>query len=372
MHTELCDRLGVEFPIFAFTHCRDVVAAVSNAGGFGVLGAIGFSPEELQIELQWLDEHVGDHPYGVDIVIPGKYEGMGELDPVKLEARLQAMVPGDHRRFARRLLDDAGIPEADPGQQRSGMMGWTEATGKPLLAEALRHDKVRLVANALGTPPADVVAQVQGSGRLIGALAGSVKHARNHQAAGLDFIVCQGTEGGGHTGEIGSLVLWPEVIDAVAPLPVLAAGGVGTGRQMAAALAMGAQGVWTGTLWLTVEEADVAPNQTAAYLAASSADTVRSRSYTGKPCRMLRNTWTEAWERDDTPDPLPMPLQMMVAIDAVGASHRHPDKAPPVAFNPCGQVIGRAERVRKARDVVMEMVDEYIEAVERLGQLSRV
>jgi len=372
VHTDICDRLGIEFPIFAFTHCRDVVAAVSNAGGFGVLGAIGFSPEELEIELQWLDEHVGDHPYGVDIVIPGKYEGMGELDPVKLEAQLQAMVPEDHRRFARRLLDAAGIPEPPPGEQRSGLMGWTEATGKPLLAAALRHDKVRLIANALGTPPADVVEQVKASGRLIGALAGSVKHARRHKEAGLDFIVCQGTEGGGHTGEIGSIVLWPEVIDAVAPTPVLAAGGIGTGRQIAAALAMGAQGVWTGTLWLTVEEADVAPNQTAAYLAATSADTIRSRAYTGKPCRMLRNDWTEAWARDDTPDPLPMPLQMMVAIEAVGASHRYPDKAPPVAFNPCGQVIGRATTVRKVKDVIYDLVEEYVEAVDRLAATAKV
>ena len=261
MHTEICDRLGIEFPIFAFTHCRDVVAAVSNAGGFGVLGAIGFSPDELEVELVWLDEHVGDHPYGVDIVIPGKYEGMGEMDPVKLEAQLQSMVPDDHRRFARRLLDEHGVPETPPDQRRSGMMGWTEATGKPLLAAALRHDKVRLIANALGTPPADIIAEVQASGRLIGALAGSTKHALGHKAAGLDFIVCQGTEGGGHTGDVGSLVLWPEVIDAVAPLPVLAAGGVGSGRQIAAALAMGAQGVWSGTLWLTVEEADTSPGQ---------------------------------------------------------------------------------------------------------------
>jgi len=372
VHTEICDRLRIEFPIFAFTHCRDVVAAVSNAGGFGVLGAIGFSPEELETELQWLDEHVGDNSYGVDIVIPGKYEGMGELDPVKLEAQLQAMVPGDHRRFARRLLDEAGIPEPAEGERRTGMMGWTEATGMPLLEAALRHDKVKLIANALGTPPDHVVTLVKESGRMIGALAGSVKHALHHKESGLDFIVCQGTEGGGHTGEIGSLVLWPEVIDAVAPVPVLAAGGIGSGRQIAAALAMGAQGVWSGTLWLTVEEADVAPNQTAAYLAATSADTIRSRSYTGKPCRMLKNAWTEAWGRDDTPDPLPMPLQMMVAIEAVGASHKYPDKAPPVAFNPCGQVIGRATRVRKTKDVIYDLVEEYVEAVDRLNATAKV
>jgi len=370
VHTEICDQLGIEFPIFAFTHCRDVVAAVSNAGGFGVLGAIGFSPEELEVELQWLDEHVGDHPYGVDIVIPGKYEGMGELDPVKLEAQLQSMVPDDHRRFARRLLDEHGVPPVPDDQRRSGMMGWTEATGKPLLAAALGHDKVRLIANALGTPPADVIAEVKASGRLIGALAGSAHHALRHKEAGLDFIVCQGTEGGGHTGEIGSLVLWPEVIDAVAPLPVLAAGGVGCGRQIAAALAMGAQGVWSGTLWLTVEEADIPPGQMQSYLGASSRDTVRSKSFTGKPCRMLRNDWTEAWDRPDTPDPLPMPLQMLVAIEAVGAGRRFPEAAKDVNFNPCGQIIGRATSVRKARDVVFELVEEYVAAVDRLTALS--
>ncbi len=372
MRTDICKRLGIEFPIFAFTHCRDVVAAVANAGGLGVLGAIGFSPEELAVELSWLDDHVGDHPYGVDIVIPGKYEGMGETDPTKLEAQLQAMVPDDHRRFARRLLEEHGVPETPLEQRRSGMMGWTEATGKPLLAEALRHEKVRVIANALGTPPTDVVDQVKASGRMIGALAGSVKHALKHKEAGLDFIVCQGTEGGGHTGEIGSLVLWPEVIDAVAPLPVLAAGGIGTGRQIAAALAVGAQGVWTGTLWLTVEEADVSPGQMKSYLDATSADTVRSKSFTGKPCRMLKNDWTEAWDQPDTPDPLPMPLQMLVAIDAVGAGRRFPEQAKDVTFNPCGQIVGRAARVRKARDVMFELVEEYVQALDRLVELSQV
>jgi NAD(P)H-dependent flavin oxidoreductase YrpB (nitropropane dioxygenase family) len=372
VHTEICDRLGIEFPIFAFTHCRDVVAAVSNAGGIGVLGAIGFSPEELEIELKWLDDHVGDRPYGVDIVIPGKYEGMGEMDPDKLEAQLQSMVPDDHRRFARRLLDEHGIPPVAEGERRSGMMGWTEATGTPLLETALAHDKVKLIANALGTPPTHLVTMVKESGRMIGALAGSVKHALQHKEAGLDFIVCQGTEGGGHTGDVGSLVLWPEVIEAVAPLPVLAAGGVGSGRQIAAALAMGAQGVWGGTLWLTVEEADIPPGQMDTYLAASSRDTVRSRSFTGKPCRMLRNEWTEAWERDDTPNPLPMPMQMMVAIEAVGATHRYPEQARPIAFNPCGQVIGRLTKVRKSKDVIYELVEEYVEAVERLQQTAKV
>lgn len=363
---ELSERLGIEFPIFAFTHCRDVVAAVSNAGGIGVLGAVGFSAPELDRELSWLDEHVGDRPYAVDIVIPGKYEGMGELDPVKLEAELKAMVPDGHRKFARDLLAEHGVPELDGGPRRE-LLGWTAATAAPQIEVILKHEKARLVANALGTPPEDVIEEVHESGRLFAALAGSVKHAKAHQAAGIDVVVCQGGEGGGHTGDVGSIVLWPEVIDAVSPTPVLAAGGIGSGRQMAAAMVMGAAGVWTGSLWLTVEEADVPPAQMNTYLQATSRDTVRSRSFTGKPCRMLRNDWTDAWEQPETPDPLPMPLQMMVAIEAVSRGHRYPEQAKDVNFNPAGQVIGRATRVRKAKDVVREMVEEYIDALQRVN-----
>ena len=251
MHNELCERLGIEFPIFAFTHCRDVAAAVTNAGGLGVLGAVGFSADELEVELTWLDEHVGDRPYGVDIVITGKYEGMDEIDPVKLEGELRAMVPEEHRTFAKKILADHGVPELEGGPRRE-LLGWTAATAAPLVEVILRHPKVKLVANALGTPPDDVIAQVHDHGMLMAALAGSVKHALHHKAAGVDIVICQGSEGGGHTGDVGSIVLWPEVIDAVAPLPVLAAGGIGSGRQMAAAMVMGAAGVWTGSLWLAL------------------------------------------------------------------------------------------------------------------------
>ena len=364
---ELCRRLGIEFPIFAFTHCRDVVAAVSNAGGMGVLGAVGFSPGQLETELAWLDEHVGDHPYAVDIVIPGKYEGMGELDPVKLEADLKAMVPEGHRTFARQVLAEHGVPELPDGTPRRELLGWTAATANPQIDVILAHPKVTLVANALGTPPEDVIERVHQSGRLMAALAGSVKHARNHRDAGVDIIVCQGSEGGGHTGDVGSIVLWPEVIDAVAPTPVLAAGGIGSGRQMAAAMVMGAAGVWSGTQWLTVEESAVPPAQKASYLAATSRDTVRSRSFTGKPCRLLRNDWTDAWEAPGSPDPLPMPMQMMVAIEAVSRGARYPEQAKDVNFNPAGQVVGRLNTVRRAKDVIHDMVAEYIEAVDRVS-----
>jgi NAD(P)H-dependent flavin oxidoreductase YrpB (nitropropane dioxygenase family) len=371
MHTELCDRMGIELPIFAFSHCRDVIAAVCKAGGFGVLGAVGFPPDQLEVELAWIDAQVGDRPYGVDIVIPGKYEGKGETDVAKLEEQLLAAVPEQHRKFADAILTSHGVPKLPSGERPiiGELLGWTAATATPQVEVALRHPKVSLIANALGTPPADVIEDIHGHGRLVAALCGSGKHALAHQAAGVDIIIAQGYEGGGHTGEIGSVVLWPEVIDAVAPTPVLAAGGIASGRQIAAALAMGAQGVWTGSLWLTVKEADAPPAQMESYLAATSRDTVRSRSFTGKPCRMLRNDWTEAWEAAGAPPPLGMPLQFMVTANAVARGHRYADKAKSVMFNPIGQIVGRLNTVRPVREVMFQLVEEYIEATERLQRL---
>ncbi len=369
MQTDFAKTLGIEFPIFAFTHCRDVVVAVSKAGGLGVLGAVGFTPEQLEIELDWIDEHIGDRPYGVDIVIPGKYEGMGELDVDKLEQDLAAMIPDEHRRFVQELLADHQVPDLPEDERMRELIGFGAAIASPQVDIALQHDNVRLIANALGTPPPDVIERVHDHGRLISALCGSSAQAVRHRNAGVDAVIAQGTEGGGHTGEIGSTVLWPEVIDAVAPLPVLAAGGIGTGRQVAAALAMGAQGVWTGSLWLTVEEADVPPAQMQSLFEASSRDTIRSRSWTGKPCRMLRNDWTEAWESEDTPDPLGMPLQFMVTSNAVQRGHKYPEQARDVQFNPVGQIVGRMDRMRPARDVIYDLVEECIEATERLTRL---
>jgi NAD(P)H-dependent flavin oxidoreductase YrpB (nitropropane dioxygenase family) len=368
MQNELCERLGIEFPIFAFTHCRDVVAAVSNAGGLGVLGAVGYTPEQLAIELDWIDEHVGDNPYGVDIVIPMKYEGMGEMDPDKLEDELRNMIPEQHRNFVHELLDSHGVPQLPDDKKAPELIGWTEATAGPQIEIALTHPKVKLIANALGTPPADIVAEIQSTGRLVGALCGSAAHALSHKDAGLDFIIAQGGEGGGHTGDVGSVVLWPEVIDAVTPTPVLAAGGIGSGRQMAAAMAMGAAGVWTGSLWLTVEEAETPPAQQAELLAATSRDTVRSRSWTGKPCRMLRSDWTEAWEAPDNPKPLGMPLQFMVTGEAVARTAQYADQSKGVMFNPVGQIVGRMNKVRKTRDVILDMVEEYVDTVERMSK----
>ena len=369
MRTPLCKRLGIEFPIFAFSHCRDVVAAVSQAGGLGVLGALAFDAEELEVELSWIDERVGDRPYGVDIVIPSRHEGAGETNPARLEALLRAKVPQEHRDFAQRLMDEHGVPALPPESQPRELLGWTAATAAPQLEAALAHRKVELIANALGTPPKEVIQRVQASGRLVAALCGTPGQALAHQAAGVDIIIAQGSEAAAHTGEIGSIVLWPQVVRAVAPLPVLAAGGIGTGDQVAAALAMGAQGVWTGSLWLMVEEADLQPAQHQSYLAAGSGDTVRSRSFTGKPNRMLRNDWTEAWARPDTPEPLGMPLQYMATAEAVARAARYPGRSQAVAFNAAGQVVGMINQIRSTREVVQTLAEEFLEAADRLAGL---
>jgi NAD(P)H-dependent flavin oxidoreductase YrpB (nitropropane dioxygenase family) len=372
MRTPICDDLGIEFPIFAFTHCRDVVVAVSKAGGFGVLGAVGFTPEELEIELSWIDDNIGDRRYGVDIVIPNKYEGMdSDMSGEELAEMLRKMVPQEHLDFGRKLLADHGVPvdestDADALQ----LLGWTEATATPQVEVALRHPKMSLVANALGTPPADMIEHIHASGRKVAALCGSPYQARKHADAGVDVIIAQGGEGGGHCGEVGSIVLWPQVVREVAPVPVLAAGGIGSGGQVAAALALGCQGAWTGSQWLMVEEAQTTAVQQRAYAEATSRDTVRSRSFTGKPCRMLRNDWTEAWEAEGNPKPLGMPLQYMVSGMAVRATHRYPDQTVDVAFNPVGQVVGQLTRVEKTATVIERWVDEYLAATGRLEELN--
>ena len=375
MLTPFCNDVGIEAPIFAFTHCRDVVVAVSKAGGLGVLGAGFMDVDQLREELDWIDAHIGDRPYGVDVVIPQNYVGRDEegLTEQELEDKLWAMVPNEHLALAEKLLKEHGVPPW-PETGRPKIFGWTRQTVMPCLEEALTRPKCRLIANALGTPPADIIRQVKDSGRLIGALCGKRKQAIQHRDAGLDFVVAQGTEGGGHTGEIGSMVLWPDIIDSVSPLPVLAAGGIGNGRQMLAAMAMGAAGVWTGSLWLTVEEAHAQPAQKESFLKAGVDDTVRTKAWTGKPARVLRNHWTDSWDDPDTLEPLPMPLHGLVTADAMRRTEPYAGagRTQDVAMNICGQVIGQINQVESCKSVVYRLIDEYLAALEQVTSLSAI
>src|SRR3954462_10523393 len=364
MRTELCDRFGIEYPIFAFTPSEHVAAAVSRAGGLGILGAVRFNePEELEEALTWLDENTDGKPYGVDVVMPRKIPTEGKA------VDLKAMIPDEHISFVERTLQKLCVPPLPEGEGREGVLGWLHSVARSHVDVALNHRPV-LIANALGSPPVDVIEQAHAAGVLVAALAGAAKHAVSHVTNGVDIIVAQGYEAGGHTGEIASMVLTPEIVDAVGPdAPVLAAGGIGCGRQVAASLALGAQGVWTGSLWLTVAEYDLGQSDTIqrALLKAGSADTVRSRVYTGKPARLLKNKWTAAWEEDGAPAPLPMPLQNLLVADAHNRMNAGDD--PDVVAMPAGQIIGRTNEVKPVAQVMAELVAEYEETVARLEKI---
>ena len=368
MRTPVCDKFGIEFPLFAFSHCRDVVAAVSRAGGFGVLGALAFTPEELEIELAWIDDHVEGKPYGVDLVMPANYVGKGGVQPSADE--LRAMIPQEYWDFTDKILSEYGIPplpdDYDERARAAGLGVDDQATRA--VETALKHDGVKLLVNALGPPPKEVVDKAHEHGVLVGALVGAPKHAQKQVEIGVDVIVAQGTEAGGHTGDISTMVLVPEVVDAVGPdVPVLAAGGIGTGRQMAAGLALGAQGAWTGSIWLTVAEADTPQEAQKNILAATSRDTVRSRAMTGKPARQLRTKWTEAWEAEDAPKTLPMPLQGIL----YGEMARRVTRAHNLELSgfPVGQIVGRMDRIRPTHEVVFELIEEWIATTEKLCAL---
>ena len=370
MRTPLCERLGIDAPIFAFSHCRDVVAAVSRSGGLGVLGALAFSPSELETELAWIDEHVGGKPYGVDIVMPASIAG-AELgfDPKAFEA----MISEKHRSFVEGLLDQYEVPKLPEGEtSHAGLLGWVHDAAREQVEIALRHP-VKMIVNALGAPPRDVIDRVHAHGILVAALIGTVEQARRQVEAGVDVVVAQGTEAGGHTGEVATMVLVPDVVDAIHPTPVLAAGGIGTGRQVAAALALGAQGAWTGSIWLTTTESDLHPAAVKKLLAAGSRDAVRSRSLTGKPARQLRTAWTEAWEGPDSPGTLPMPLQFMLTVEAITRINRYAhvegSGAAKLIGSPVGQIVSRMNAVRPVREVMYDLMNELVDAVGRMNAL---
>ncbi|MFI6405506.1 NAD(P)H-dependent flavin oxidoreductase [Streptomyces sp. NPDC050548] len=364
MQTELSNKLGVEHAIFGFTPFPAVAAAISRAGGFGVLGAVRYTaPDDLKRDLDWLEAHVEGMPYGLDVVMPAKkVEGV-------TEAEVEAMIPEGHRRFVTETLAKYGVPELAEGEASGWRItGWMEQVARNQLDVAFDYP-IKLLANALGSPPADVVARAHDQDVLVAALAGSARHARKHAEGCIDIVVAQGYEAGGHTGEIATMVLTPEVVDAVDPLPVLAAGGIGSGQQVAAALSLGAQGVWLGSLWLTTTEADMhSAGVTRKLLAAGSGDTVRSRALTGKPARQLRTEWTDAWDDPDGPGTLPMPLQGLLVAEAVSRIQKY--EVEPLLGTPVGQIVGRMNSERSVQAVFDDLTRGFEQAVDRVNRIA--
>jgi NAD(P)H-dependent flavin oxidoreductase YrpB (nitropropane dioxygenase family) len=374
MKSPICEMLSIEFPLLAFSHCRDVVAAVSRAGGFGVLGATVHTPETIEQELKWIDDHVDGKPYGVDVLIPENISTAGEKNVTwnSLEAR----VPPEHREFTRKLLKKYDIELTTTPVPANQPQPFDGQCALEVLDASFRHP-IRLIANALGVPPKAMIEMGKTHGVPVAALVGAKEHALRQVAAGVDILVVQGTEAGGHCGEVSTMVLVPEVIKAIKDIrdvPVLAAGGIMTGRQMAACMAMGAAGVWTGSVWLATVESETSEIFREKMIAASSRDAVRSKGRTGKPARQLRSVWTDAWDRGpDCPGALPMPLQSIISRDAFKSIDRAAAagnaKARDLVSYFVGQGVGLIDSVKSAGAVVQEFKEDFVEAVEHMNAL---
>ena len=374
MKSPVCDMLGIEFPLFAFSHCRDVVVAVSRAGGFGVLGATSHSAETVEQELKWIDEHIDGKPYGIDVLIPENISTSGEKDVTwkSLESRITPA----HRDFTKNLLKKYGIELQTSNIADNQPQPFDARRAMEVLEVSFSHP-IRLIANALGVPPREMIEMGRKHDVPVAALVGAKEHAVRQVAAGVDILVAQGTEAGGHCGEVSTMVIVPEVIKAVKAIrdvPVLAAGGIMTGRQMAAAMAMGAAGAWTGSVWLATVESETTETFREKMIAASSRDAIRSRGRTGKPARQLRSVWTDAWDRSpDCPGALPMPLQSMISRDAFISIDRAAAagnaQARDLVSYFVGQGVGLVDSVKSAGTVVQEFKEDFAEAVEHMNAL---
>ena len=371
MQTEICRKLGCEVPIFAFSHSKEVVVEVTKAGGFGCFGALTHSPEELEHELSWIDAQLDGRSYGVDIIIPKSFDEKAAA----AAGPLRELIPGEIREFVDALLSEAGIPELsrDEEERIYGAFAQRERNYTPdgarkLIDVSLRHEGVRLIVSALGAPPREIVDAFHARGILVGGMCGHVSHAKHHLLAGADLLIAQGSEAGGHTGTITTLILLPDVIGAAGEVPVLAAGGIGRGDQVAAAIAMGAQGAWCGTIWLGAKESELSPLERSVLLRSRAEDAVVSRWMSGKPLRMIRSKCTEAWEVPGAPRPLQPPLQSIV-YHLARARIERAGRADFCSF-PAGQLAGMIDKETTVAEIMREMKRGYGQALERMIALG--
>ena len=354
--TPLCARLRIARPIFGFSHSIEVAAAICRAGGYGVFGVARELPDRIPALLARLRDAVGDAPFGVDLMLPA---GM-PADDAQARAGVAAIPPG-HRAF----VDALRARHAVPAATRPNFFADTIRT-RALFAEqvdAVLASDVDGVATAVGLP-VDVVARVRASGKTTIALVGSPKHARAALAAGAQVLVAQGHDAGGHTGPIGTFSLVPQVVEVAGEVPVVAAGGIGTGVQVAAAIALGAQGAWLGTAWLGAAENHTHPALLAKLIRAGSEDTTITRAHSGKPCRVVRSAWTDAWSEPGAPEPLPMPWQHALTGGLLAAIEEH--GVEPLMYEAAGQSVAWLQRVETVADIVARLDAEVAAALHRL------
>ncbi|WP_449433323.1 nitronate monooxygenase [Pseudomonas putida] len=372
MKTELAKQLGIELPVFAFSHCRDVVAAVTKAGGVGVLGAAWMTAEELEMSIDWIKKEVGDKPFGVDLVFPDTSAGSGG-GPEKSSSEYLAMIPPEHVGFVKKMLDEAGVADLSKEYYDAYMaeyatkMTMTNQKSRDQLDISLSKN-VNLVVGALGVTPEWVIKDAHARGIQVGALVGSAKHTIKQREAGVDILVAQGTEAGGSVGDISSMVLWPQVVEAARGLPVLAAGGISRGSQMLAALATGCQGFWLGSLWLGCAESDLTLEMREKLFAAESTDARLSKAMTGKQGRMLNTQYVKNWENPTALKPLNWPMQSILC----GYPFKRADRANELEYwtHSVGQVVGDMKGHTTVKAEIERMLNEYLEALDHLNQVT--
>jgi NAD(P)H-dependent flavin oxidoreductase YrpB (nitropropane dioxygenase family) len=347
LRTPVCERFGLAHPIFAFSHSVPTAAAVSRCGGLGTYGATRRTPDEIRDELRELRRLAGDAPIGVNLVLP---PGMPEDNDAEA---LERELPQRHKDFVSGLYEKYAVPPPKRRGQRTRFLRSNEIARAQM--DAVVDSDVELVACGIGAP-ADFVERCKRRGKKIVALCGSPKHARRAIDAGADLLVAQGHDSGAHTGPIGTYSLVPQVVDVAGDVPVLAAGGVMTGRHVAAAFALGAQGVWTGSLWLASDEYALHPILMKKMIAAGSDDTVITRSESGKTFRQLRSAWSEEWAAPDAPRPLAMPYQDVLVGDLLGAIDDH--EVEPLMHYPVGQGVAWITGRRPVADIYAQLLAE--------------
>lgn len=360
LHTKLCDMLGIEYPILlagmgglageGASSKPKLVGAVSNAGGMGVLGASGLPLDELRAEIREIKSYT-DKPFGVDLLLPSAIKDAPPAD-MSLEELKRKFVPKEHIEFLEKLKAEYNVVTVADEEE----MVFTEEHSKKQVTLML-DEKVPLFCSALGVPEWLVPMAHEGGMKVMG-LAGNVKTALRHKNAGADFIIAQGSEAGGHTGRVSTLTVVPQIVDAVAPTPILAAGGIGDGRGLIAALALGAVGVWVGTAFLFAEESNIPELHRKIMTEASEEDTRVSRVWTGKTMRQIKNPIQEEFDNSGLRY-LPMTIQMLLTrelISSLSAMERND-----LLVAPAGQIVGMLDKIRPAKEILEEMVAEAVE-----------
>lgn len=360
--TPICEQLGIRYPIFGFAHDVKTVAAITNAGGFGVYGATRRFPDEITRELEQIRRLVGDRPFGVDLVLP---PGMPEHNS---RAAIEAEIPPEHQAFVEGLIRKYQVPAATEPGMRTRFIRSAEIEAEQL--RAVLDSDVDMFACGIGAPP-DAITEAKDRGKVTLALIGSPHHVARSRAAGVEILVAQGYDAGAHTGPIGTFSLVPQIVDEAGDIPVLVAGGVATGRHVAASLAMGGAGVWMGTAWLLSEEhqGHMHPVNTEKLKAAGSGDTVITRSESGKTFRQVRTAWSQEWDAEGAPSPLKMPYQDVLVGDLLGAIEEHDIE--PLIHSGAGQSIGYFNQVRPVAEIMAELVAQASDVLRQQGAFLR-